>query len=247
MVHLASVYSVLGSLAETVLQFLHGLGLGWGLAIISATFLVRILISPFVWKQLRTGYLLRALNPEVKKIQNYYDTDFEKMNKATMDLYTANKFHIFGILIPSLLQAPFLISIFVYLNSADFKKDVGADQSFLFIENMLEPTSSHWPTMLALVAIYLSIQILSTLVNSKFKLQGKGLVASIVLSFVFTLFLLHFPSALMLYWTSSSAFLFVQQVVMRLLIKEPPIVSWQEPEENQPRDSISQHKNTHDE
>jgi YidC/Oxa1 family membrane protein insertase len=138
---LASLHTALSSLADGLITWLHTLGLGWGVAIIAATFLVRLLVAPFAYRQIRTMATFRALGEDVKVIREHYGDDLQGMSGAMEELYKQNNFHPFNFFLPALLQAPFFASVFFYLNSSGFKSDVGGESGFLFVRSLTEATS----------------------------------------------------------------------------------------------------------
>ena len=51
------------------------MGLGWGLSIIVLTVIVRLAIVPLTIKQIKSMNALRALQPQIKEIQEKYKGD----------------------------------------------------------------------------------------------------------------------------------------------------------------------------
>jgi membrane protein insertase Oxa1/YidC/SpoIIIJ len=142
-------------------------------------------------------------------------------------LYKQNNFHPFNFFLPALLQAPFFASVFFYLNSAGFKADVGTDSGFLFVRSLTEATSAHTTTLLGLVGLYIGVQLLMMLVQNKFRPDKKTLLLGLGLPALITLFLVHFPAALMLYWTAGMVGLLVQTVLMQFFTPEVEIIHWE--------------------
>ncbi|HEX2416385.1 MAG TPA: membrane protein insertase YidC, partial [Thermoleophilaceae bacterium] len=80
---------------EWVLEFWHGvIGDGpnsWGWSIILLTFTVRIVILPLTFKGVKSMQRLQTLQPEIKKIQERYKDDKQRMNQEVMAFYQREK------------------------------------------------------------------------------------------------------------------------------------------------------------
>ena len=60
---------------EWTLERLHSVGLGWGLAIVGLTVLVRLSTVPLVVRQFRSQRELRKHMPEMKRLQERHKND----------------------------------------------------------------------------------------------------------------------------------------------------------------------------
>ena len=117
-------------------------GIGWaigeiyevipsvGIAIIIVTMLVMLLIFPLTHKQTKSMLATQALQPQMKAIQAKYknSTDPEarqKQSAETMALYKEAGVNPLGGCLPTLIQMPFLFSIFRVVR--DIQKYVGTD------------------------------------------------------------------------------------------------------------------------
>ena len=88
-----------------------------GLAVIAATLIVRIIIMPLTFSQLRTARAIKALQPELKEIQERHKKDPELKAKEIFAVYKKYGINPFaGILVP-LLQLPILIGLYWVFNS----------------------------------------------------------------------------------------------------------------------------------
>lgn len=87
-------------------------GHNFGLAIIIFTVIVRLLMWPFVKKQIRQAKSMRELQPELKKIKAAAKGDKQKESAMTMELYKergVNPFASLGIVI---VQLPIIIGLY---------------------------------------------------------------------------------------------------------------------------------------
>src|SRR5947208_11273657 len=82
---LANVFQPLIDVFEAVLKFFHDtFSLGWGTSIIALTILVRALLLPLTLKQFKSMQRLAHLQPEMKKLQDRYKNDKERLNQEMM-------------------------------------------------------------------------------------------------------------------------------------------------------------------
>ena len=161
----ANILQPLIDAADALLLFLHDdLGLNWGLSIIGLTVIVRLAIVPLTIKQIKSMNALRALQPQMKEIQEKYKGDRQAMNQAMMRFYQENKVNPFASCLPLILQLPIFMSLFYLLRGAEFRQRVEAsgEQSFLFINDLAHKATG--PDLVILMVLFLGSQLVSTLV-----------------------------------------------------------------------------------
>ena len=133
---------------EDILKFWEGITGSWGVAIILLTFTIRLLILPLTFKSVKSMQKLQVLQPEMKKIQERFKEDRQRMNQEMMKFYQENKVNPLGSCLPLLLQIPFFIALFELLRSDSFKDDLVDEKGFLIIPDLAEPLTSE-PLVLA--------------------------------------------------------------------------------------------------
>src|SRR5918998_5358773 len=143
--YIANVLQPLIDACQWVLEFWHDVidpndtfDGSWGISIILLTFTVRILILPLTFKGVKSMQRLQALQPEIKKIQERYKDDKQRMNQEVMAFYQREKVNPLSSCMPLLLQIPFFISLFYLLRDDKFKQELGDNRGFLFIEDLAE-------------------------------------------------------------------------------------------------------------
>jgi YidC/Oxa1 family membrane protein insertase len=106
-----------------LLDFLHKMVNNWGLAIILATFLLKLLFYPLSEKAGRSMARMRALAPRMKALQETYKDDRAKLGQATMELYRSEKVNPLAGCLPMLIQMPvFLAFYWVLLESVEMRQ-----------------------------------------------------------------------------------------------------------------------------
>src|SRR4051794_10924165 len=99
---LANVLQPLINVFEAILKFFHDdIGLGWGLAIIALTLLIRTLLLPLTLKQLRSMHRMAQFTPEVKKLRDKHGSDPQRLQRETMLFYKENRINPLGSFLPA--------------------------------------------------------------------------------------------------------------------------------------------------
>src|ERR671916_1292492 len=221
---IANVLQPLIDACEAVLRFWHDL-IGdfegsWGWSIILLTFTVRILILPLTFKGVKSMQRLQTLQPEIKKLQERYKDDKQRMNQEIMAFYQREKVNPLGSCMPLLLQLPFFIALFYLLRSPEFEADIADNQSFLAIDDLADKVSD--PVLLGvLIVLYVGTQLAASAVTaiSADPMQRRIMFA---LPFVFVIFIINFEAGLIVYWITTNVWTIGQQLLVRKLYPKPP-------------------------
>jgi YidC/Oxa1 family membrane protein insertase len=133
-------FSPLISLFEAVLVFLHEhVGLSWGLAIVGLTVLVRAVMTPATFTQIRSMRKMQLVAPELKALKEKYKDDKQRQQEEMMKLYREKGINPFASCLPLVLQLPVFISLF-YMLRTDLKKRI-CGQSLVDHYNALHHTT----------------------------------------------------------------------------------------------------------
>jgi YidC/Oxa1 family membrane protein insertase len=112
------------------LEFFYGLYPNYAVAISLLTLSIMILLLPLTLKGTRSMLAMQKLQPELKKIQNKYKDDRQKLNEEMMAFYKENNINPVSGCLPLLLQMPVFIilyrTLFQLLNRAPYGYDMGA-------------------------------------------------------------------------------------------------------------------------
>ncbi len=230
---------------EELLLAIHGIGVGWGMAIILMTVVIRLILFPLTYKQFKSMRALQQLAPEMKKLQEKYKDDRQRLNQEMMKFYQENKVNPFGSCLPLLMQMPVFIALF-YMLREDLKHDICgpaarldqiaaqagkklADVScdsvdpgsakFLFINDLTAAASGS--TLIALLVMYVVSQLLSSLLMSTTVDKNQRYIM-LALPFVFVLFVQGFPAGLLVYWITTNLWTVGQGWIMRRNAPPPP-------------------------
>jgi YidC/Oxa1 family membrane protein insertase len=214
------ILSPLIDACQWILEFWHDLvGGSWGWSIILLTFTVRIAILPLTFKGVKSMQRLQTLQPEIKKIQERYKDDKQRMNQEVMAFYQREKVNPLGSCMPLLLQIPFFISLFYLLRSPEFKADIADNPGFYAIDNLADKVTD--PVLLGvLIVLYIGTQLGASAVTA-FSADPMQRRIMFALPFVFVIFIINFEAGLIVYWITTNVWTVGQQLLVKKLYPKP--------------------------
>lgn len=97
----------------TALTFLYSVfGNNIVLAIAVFTIIIRLVTSPLMMTQQKSAKAMQELQPKLKKLQEKYKNDREKLSQAQMALYKEHGVNPLGGCLPLLVQMPILLGLY---------------------------------------------------------------------------------------------------------------------------------------
>jgi YidC/Oxa1 family membrane protein insertase len=217
------ILSPLIDACQWVLEFWHDLvGGSWGWSIILLTFTVRIFILPLTFKGVKSMQRLQTLQPEIKKIQERYKDDRQRMNQEVMAFYQREKVNPLGSCLPLILQIPFFISLFYLLRSDEFKADIAGNEAFGPINDLAEKVVfADQPVLLiTMIVLYVGTQLAASAVTA-FSADPTQRRIMFALPFVFVIFIINFQAGLIVYWITTNVWTIGQQLLVKKLYPKP--------------------------
>ena len=125
-----NAFSPLITLFESILVFIHDhilFSLSWGLAIVGLTVLIRAILVPITYRQLKSMQEMQRMAPEINALKEKYKEDKQRQQQEIMKFYRENKINPLASCLPLLLQLPVFISLF-YMLRTDLKFDICGKQ-----------------------------------------------------------------------------------------------------------------------
>ena len=120
---LASIFDPLSKLfAWPLVQFYAWTG-SYAVSIMLITIGVMIVTTPLTIKSTKGMLEMQRLQPELKKLQNQYRGDRQKLNEEMMKLYQQHKVNPLASCFPLLLQMPVFIGMFHLLRNLTQHRD----------------------------------------------------------------------------------------------------------------------------
>lgn len=122
-------FSPLISVFEAIMVFIHAhlVGGSWGLAIVGLTVLIRAILVPLTYRQLKGMQEMQRLSPQIAALKEKYKDDKQRQQQEIMAFYRENKINPLASCLPLLLQLPVFISLF-YMLRTDLKKHICGTQ-----------------------------------------------------------------------------------------------------------------------
>jgi YidC/Oxa1 family membrane protein insertase len=174
----------------------------WGWSIILLTILVKMFLYPLSAASLRSMAKMRNLQPQLTRLKELYGDDRQKMSQEMMALYKKEKVNPAGGCLPMLLQFPIFISLYWVL----FESYEIRHAPWLF-----------WIQDLSTKDPYFVLPILmggSMFLMQKLQPMPTDPMQANIMRFMpiaLTIFMLGFPSGLVLYWTINNLLSMAQQ------------------------------------
>src|SRR3954464_9165652 len=225
----ANVLQPLIDFFEGILKFFHdSVGFSWGLSIIALTIVVRAALVPLTLKQFHSMQALARLQPEIKKLQEKYSDDKQRLNQEMMRFYQENKVNPFSSCLPIVAQLPVFISLF-YMLRKDLRFDICPETQahaanppipcghvpeaqFLGIPDITNKATG--VVLAVLIVLYVSSQLVSSLLMPSTVDRSQRMIF-LALPFIFIPFIINFPAGLLVYWITTNLWTSVQQYLVR--------------------------------
>jgi YidC/Oxa1 family membrane protein insertase len=185
------------------LQWLYGVTHNYGVAIIIITVLIKLLFSPLTWKSFKSMQAMQHLQPQMKRLQDMYKNDRQKLNEEMMKLYREQKVNPLGGCLPMVVQIPVFISLYQVLYASIELRHAGF---MLWIRDLSAPD---YPMALLMGASMVVQQWMTPTTGDP--RQAKMML---FMPIIFTFMFLNFPVGLVIYWLVNNLLTIVQQYIM---------------------------------
>jgi YidC/Oxa1 family membrane protein insertase len=185
------------------LQWLYGITHNYGIAIIMITVAIKLLFYPLSVKSFKSMQAMQQLQPQIKRLQDIYKNDRQKLNEEMMRLYREQKVNPMGGCLPMVVQVPVFIALYqvlytsIELRHADF---------FWWIKDLSAPDH---PMALIMGASMVVQQWMTPSTGDP--RQAKMML---FMPIIFTFMFLNFPVGLVIYWLVNNLLTIAQQSVM---------------------------------
>jgi len=211
-----------------VLLYQYIPGHDFGVAVIVLTILIKFLFYPLGVKAIKSQKALSILQPKIKEIQEKYKDNKEQQTREIMGLYKKEKINPFSGCLPLLIQLPVLIALYrVFWHGLQpeqmillysFVPAPGIiDSTFFGIIDLANPNI----IVAFLAGIFQFIQVkMTTPKPKKGKKQDSGFAGQMQKQMQYfmpafmVLILFRLPSAIGLYWLTTTLFTIIQQYVI---------------------------------
>tara|TARA_B100001057_G_scaffold46526_1_gene41478 strand:- start:1659 stop:3368 length:1710 start_codon:yes stop_codon:yes gene_type:complete len=185
-----------------VLNYFHSVTGNWGLSIILLTLLVKAALYWVSAKGYRSMANMRRVAPAMKRIQERYANDREKLSREMMALYKKEGANPLGGCLPMLLPMPIFLALYwVLLESVELRQ-----APFVFWINDLAAMDPYFILPLLMGASTYLMQALNPQVGDPMQVKIMKMMP-----IMFTVLFLFFPAGLVLYWLVNNLLSIAQQ------------------------------------
>lgn len=191
----------------------------FGIAILSVTLLIRILLFPLMHKSYASMKKMQKLAPKMNAIRDRYKkakTDAAqraKMNQELMALYQAEGYNPMSGCFPVLLQLPILVAFYNVLSKA---VELRHAPFVLWIHDLSAVDKSYLLLILMIVTMYIQQAMTPSTVDP---MQKRIFMA---MPLLWGFMLKDMPSGLVLYWLFSNVLTILQQMLINRMGRDEP-------------------------
>ena len=184
------------------LKFFHDLVGNWGIAIILLTLAVKVALGWVSARGYRSMANMRRVAPAMKKLQERYSSDREKLSREMMALYKKEGANPLGGCLPMLAPMPIFLALYwVLLESVELRQ-----APFMFWIEDLSAMDPYFILPLLMGASTYLMQSLNPQVGDPMQVKMMKLMP-----IMFTVLFLFFPAGLVLYWLVNNLLSIAQQ------------------------------------
>ncbi len=185
-----------------LLDWLHSLFLNWGMAIIMLTFLVKLVLYPLSSASYKSMANMRRVSPQMKRLQERYADDRQKLSQEMMALYKKEGVNPLGGCLPMLLPMPIFIALYwVLFESVELRH-----APFMLWIDDLAAMDPYFVLPLLMGGTMYAQQLLTPAMGDPMQVRIMRLMPV-----MFTVLFLFFPAGLVLYWLVNSVLSIAQQ------------------------------------
>ncbi|NNF77298.1 MAG: membrane protein insertase YidC [Rhizobiales bacterium] len=209
-----------------LLQFFHGLVGNFGVAIILATVVIKLVFFPLANKSYVSMSKMKMLQPEMQKIKERFGDDRQRQQQAMMELYKKEKVNPISGCLPVVIQIPVFFALYkVLFGTIDMRhapfvgwiQDLSAkDPTTLFNLFGLLPYSV--PDFM-IIGVWPIIMGVTMFIQMKLNPAPPDPIQAQIFAWMplfFTFLLASFPAGLVIYWAWNNTLSVTQQyVIMR--------------------------------
>ena len=223
----SQLLDILAQAMEYLLRFFYNWTGDYGISIILLTLLVRLILSPLIHKQtLSTRKMqedMQELQPEIKKLQEKYGNNSQKLNEEMMKLYKEKGISPLGGCLPGclplLIQLPILVVLYRVLMAYDY-----GQAGFLWLPSLSQKDPYFILPLLMGITTFWQQKI--SMPPTADKSQAQQSMVMMVVMPVFLVFISwSLPAGVLLYWFVSNLFYILQQYVLNNQIQRGKTLS----------------------
>jgi len=201
-----------------------GISYGWAIVLITAS--IKLIFWPLTKASTKSMKRMAALSPELKKLQEKYKDDPQKLTQKQMELWKEHGVNPFGSCLPMVLQIPVFFGFFKMLRTAIELR--GAE--FLWVSDLSQPD-----TIFVIPGINFPINPLPIVMGVTMFWQAQITPATPTadpvqakmmkyMPLMFLVFLYNYSAGLAVYWTTNNLLTILQTKLTNSEPEKPAVV-----------------------
>ena len=208
-----------------LLQAFYNLTGNYGIAIIMLTVLIKIILLPLTIKQTRSMVAMQKIQPEIKKLQEKYKDDKEKLSQEMMKFYKENKVNPLSGCLPLILQLPVFFALYTAIRKylltpptlllgntmtilpGYLALPIVKSASFLWMENLADSTRIADPYFILVALLAITTWYSQKQVMADPRQKSMLYIMPIITAFIG----LSLPAGVVLYWLTTNTLQILQQ------------------------------------
>jgi YidC/Oxa1 family membrane protein insertase len=230
-------FSPLISLFESIMVFIHAhlVGGSWGLAIVGLTVLIRAILVPVTYRQLKSMQEMQRLAPQINALKEKYKEDKQRQQQEIMKFYQENKINPLASCLPLVkhICGPALKANGIVTSKAIEKATCGHivnpvthalvephSAKFLFLPDITAKATG--AALVVLIVLYVGSQLASTFIATATADPNQRRLM-LLLPVVFVVILYRYPAGLLVYWITTNLWTIGQQYLIRRHMGTPSV------------------------
>ena len=210
------MWGVISRFLLRTMNFIYRLIPNYGVAIMLLTVMIRLVFWPLTHKSSLNMKKMQELQPQVAEVRKKYRDNPQKMNREIMQVYRDNKVNPAAGCLPMLIQIPVFIALFYVLRSAIELRFA----PFLWVRDLSQPENilaGTLPFGLGLNILPLIMTVLQWYQQRLTPATGDPSQQKMMLfmPWLMLIFFYNFAAGLVLYWSTNTALMVVQQMTQR--------------------------------
>lgn len=197
-------------LSEFIIYLAHLFGNSFGMSIIVATIIVRLVLLPLMARQVKSSKGMQEIQPELQKLREKYSSKDQKTQKKlqeeTMKLFQAHKVNPLAGCLPLIIQMPILIAFYHAISRTEAIRH----SSFLWF-SLGHPDHFYILPILAGLTTFIQQKIMMGRIGNT---NPQMAMMTYMFPFVIAFMAIAFPAALSLYWVIGNIFMIFQTFII---------------------------------
>ena len=206
------LFNVMGGTLSTF----HGWGAPWWLAIVMLTIVVRTLLFPITYRQVKSMRRMQDLKPDMDRIRAEYKDDVQKQREEIAKLYQERQVNPLGGCLPIFIQLPIFLVLYYTIRHFDKLESFRTGGLFWFKDLTV------YDHLFILPVLY----VLTMMASQELSIRNTAAQQKQLMRFlpiIFGFFLARFPSGLFVYWVTSNLITFTQNYVIYNVLPHKPV------------------------